>query len=64
MHHFLVCKSNCQGKTLVVNNLIQQDILVTTRVTLGIKGFNNHVCSDLDLIAIVKVNNGRARVKD
>ena len=62
--YFLVSKSNCQGKVLVVNNLIQEDILVPIRVTLGVKGFRNEVCGDLVLIAIVKVDNVRVGVKD
>jgi hypothetical protein len=33
--YFLVCKSDCQGEMVVVNDLIQQDILVPIRVTLG-----------------------------
>ena len=64
MDYFLVSKWNCRGETLVVNDLIQQDILVPIRVTLGEKGFHDQVCGDLGLVVIVEIDNVRVCVKE
>ena len=49
---------------MVVNDLIQQDILVPIRVTLGEKGFHDQVCGDLGLVVIVEIDNVRVCVKE
>ncbi len=62
--YFLVCKSDCYGETVVVNDLIHQDILVPIRVTLGEEQFRDQVSGELSLVTIVEINDVRACVKD
>ncbi len=48
----------------MVNNLIQQDILVPVRVTLGEERFRYQVSGELGLVTIVKIDDVRACVED
>jgi hypothetical protein len=62
--YFLVCESDCRGETAVVDDLIQQDILVPVRVTLGEERFRDQVSGELGLVTIVEINDVGACVKD
>ena len=62
--YFLVSKSDRRGEAVVVNNLIQQDILVPIRVTLGEEQFRDQVSGELGLVIIVKIDDVRVCVKD
>ncbi len=63
--YFLVCKSDCHGETTaVVDDLIQQNILVPIRVTLGEDRFCNQDSGELSLVTIVKIDDVGACVKD